>query len=516
MNSTSQALATAVQLHQSNQLREAETIYRQILQSDPGNADALHLLGLIASQFGHHVDAINLISHAVRYQPENITYQENLAIAYQASGDLVRAASTYERLLALAPENDACRHKLGDLLLELGRLEAAAECFSHLINVDPGNTSARLRLIATFSRMGHQVQVETHCRELIVLDPTNTRAYFTLSELTLTAETRLADVSRIQELLASSALTDGQRKDAHFALGNHFDRTGRYQLAFENYSTGNHLKAAQWDPALHAQSVSQVIDTFSPAQLRSFGGLGNQTELPIFIVGMPRSGTTLVEQIISCHPAVFGAGELDTMFRLASEIPRQVGTSAAYPQAITHLNAEVAARLADAYLKSLPEAGATKQRVTDKRTSNFHFIGLIGLLFPNARIIHCCRDKLDVCLSCFFQNFDNVPHSFDLRHLGKYFRHYERLMNHWRRVSSLRMLDVNYEDLVTNQTIVTKRIIEFCGLEWDGRCLDFETHGRGVSTASQWQVRKPLHARSVNRWKNYEPFLQPLLEALDE
>jgi hypothetical protein len=230
---------------------------------------------------------------------------------------------------------------------------------------------------------------------------------------------------------------------------------------------------------------------------------------------MPRSGTTLVEQIISSHPLVKGAGELLRLPRCARMIPSRLGINTPYPFYLKDLDSQMARTIAQEYLDSLPLRMEGELRVTDKLPTNFLYIGLIATLFPNAHIIHCLRDPMDVCLSIYFQLFTpSVSYAFDLSEIGFFYRQYERCMAHWRGVPGLRLHEINYSNLIDNQETVSRKMIEFIGLKWDERCLEFHKTRRNVKTASLWQVRQPIYKSSVERWRNYEKHLGPLMDAL--
>ena len=236
-------------------------------------------------------------------------------------------------------------------------------------------------------------------------------------------------------------------------------------------------------------------------------GFGDDSEVPVFIVGMPRSGTTLVEQIAASHPAVFGAGERDDIGALAG---------AQFPGGTADLDAVAAGTLARTHLERMRDLAGEALRITDKTPVNFLYLGLIALLFPRARIVHCRREARDVCLSCYFQNFvAGLPWATDLADLGRYHRAYRRIMDHWHQVLPLTILDVDYQDLVAAPEEGSRRIVDFLGLPWDDACLDFHRSRRTVRSAANWQVRRPIYATSVGRWKAYEPWLGPLLDALD-
>jgi hypothetical protein len=242
-----------------------------------------------------------------------------------------------------------------------------------------------------------------------------------------------------------------------------------------------------------------------------------QSDRPIFIVGMVRSGTSLVEQILASHPAVYGAGELPDVTEITRALPGLLGTDDRYPEFLPILNQEAVDSMACRYLDRLNQIAPGAMRVTDKMPGNFMYLGLIELLFPGARIIHCMRDPVDTCLSAYFQDFsNNHPYAYDLSNLGAFYRGYLKLMAHWRKVLHLPLLEVRYEDLVADQERISRTLIEFCGLEWDSRCMQFHDSRRFVETASHDQVNRPLCHHSIARWKNYERHLAPLLAELNK
>jgi hypothetical protein len=236
--------------------------------------------------------------------------------------------------------------------------------------------------------------------------------------------------------------------------------------------------------------------------------------VPVFIVGMPRSGTSLVEQILASHPAVHGAGELRLMKHFTDALPAELGSTAEFPECLDRLDKAACHRLAEAYLGDLHRLAPDKARITDKLPLNFHNLGLIATLFPEAQIIHCRRDPRDVCWSCYFQNFREIAFACDLQMLGAYYRQYDRLMAYWKDMLPTPILDVCYEELVANLEHVSRQIVAFCGLPWDKACLDFHQTQRVVRTSSNIQVRQPLYRKSIGYWKNYEPYLGLLMKSL--
>jgi hypothetical protein len=255
---------------------------------------------------------------------------------------------------------------------------------------------------------------------------------------------------------------------------------------------------------------------FSPALFVNLPVAKTRGKRPIFIVGMPRSGTSLMEQILAAHRNVYAAGELDTLFNITNKIKQEVGSDEAYPFYISKLNQENLDAMAGIYLKQLDDFSTQAECVTDKMPHNFYLVGLIQLLFPEARIIHCERDPVDTCLSIYFQDFsEEHKYAKDLFNIGTHYHQYQRLMNHWRQVLTIPILDVKYEDLVSDIEIVTRRVLKFCDLDWQESCLQFHKVNRTIDTASFDQVRQPLYTKSVQRWKHYEKYLDELKKGLN-
>jgi hypothetical protein len=261
--------------------------------------------------------------------------------------------------------------------------------------------------------------------------------------------------------------------------------------------------------------VERSRQTFDAAFVDEKSALGNSSDAPIFIVGMLRSGTTLVEQILASHPAVYAGGEIEFFRAIARQLPERIGSGQPYPECLQTLNAETIGGVSSAYLEQLRGQSDDAKRFTDKNPLNFEHLGLIMLTFPNARIIHCRRDAMDLCLSIYLQHFsERHDFAYSFADIAEYHRQYEELMGLWHSVFPGRIHDVQYEDLVANFETVSRGMLEFLNLEWDEKCLEFHTTARPIGTASHWQVRQPLYSRSVERWRHYEPYLEELRAAL--
>jgi hypothetical protein len=304
----------------------------------------------------------------------------------------------------------------------------------------------------------------------------------------------------------------------HFTLGQLRDDLGHYDRAFEHFAAGNALRSTDYNPESTAAKTDRIIAFFSAERLatspRAEARPALPSDLPVFIVGTPRSGTSLVEQILSCHPQVHAAGELRRMMHLADELGlRFQDSDPDMRESVLEGDRLTAASVT--YLEGLRACAGDATRVTDKMPYNFERLGLISLLFPRSRVIHCRRDPLDSCLSCYFQNFSRGNfQTFDLRHLGLYYRQYERLMAHWREVLNLAVFDVSYEAHVEDPEGTCREILAFLELDWDPACLRFYESQRNVKTASRNQVNKPIYRSSVGRWQNYEKHLGALNDAL--
>jgi tetratricopeptide (TPR) repeat protein len=314
-----------------------------------------------------------------------------------------------------------------------------------------------------------------------------------------------------QALETSPAPTTNERRSLHFALGKLYDSKKQYRKAFEHYRSGNELKHARYDPVEHVRKIDTIISTYSADMMAAMPRSGIRSERMVFVVGMPRSGTSLVEQVLSSHPDVFGAGELTYI----NQQTRTLDASAGYPQCVPKLTQQALTENARNYLERISELSPDALRVIDKMPGNFAYLGYIELLFPGARIIHCKRDPLDTCLSNYFQNFSSLLYyAYNLTNLGAFYKNYTRLMEHWQKAITLPMIEVQYEDMIADQEGGSRRIVEFCGLEWDEQCMNFHKADRYVATASYDQVRRPMYKSSVARWKNYEKYIGPLIDAL--
>jgi tetratricopeptide (TPR) repeat protein len=510
-------------------LEEAEAHCRSALRLKPDLADAQRNLQAVRRRKGQAqgaepVDELQQLTEAVERYPHSPQLQHHLAVELLARRQVEAAIEHLRQAIQLKPDYANALSNLGAALGALNRLDESVECFRAALRLQPTDTHARASLAATLSFQGRTAEALDELRETLRIDPNHVRALGVLSTLAAAGNYRFTpqEVERISALADRADLPLADRSHYHFALAQWLDQAGDYDGAFAHARRANEVRqelnragGEQFDPAVHRQYVDALIATFAPEYFDRVRGLGVGSELPVFIVGMMRSGTTLAEQILASHPLVFGAGELAELGQLAGGLPRRLGTELPYPQCVAAIDAATAQSVAADYLRVLQERGGSAQRVVDKMPLNFLGLGLIATLFPRARIIHCRRDPVDTCLSCYFRDFTtSFTFKYDLHHLGIYYREYARLMAHWRRVLPAPMFELQYEELTAEPEAVSRLLIEYCGLAWDERCLRFNETERPVRTASTAQVRQPMYRSAVGRWRRYEKHLGPLLAAL--
>jgi tetratricopeptide (TPR) repeat protein len=331
------------------------------------------------------------------------------------------------------------------------------------------------------------------------------------------------DYDRAVEV-ASRHLQDRVAQEIHrtllFDIGAAHERAGRYDDAFESFSQANRVTTGSWDPAASTERLDEIMTVFGRESLESLPPAttpARQSEVPVFIVGMMRSGSTLVEQIIDTHPEAHGAGEIAALPDLVREMSLRVGSTLPYPQCVRELDADDFEALAASYLTELQRVAPTARRVCDKHLINYEHLGLIQALFPKARVIHTRRDAMDTCLSCFCSRFPPGVPAFteDLEHLGMRFNDYLAIMEHWRSTLDMALLEIDYETLVEDQEGTTRRILEFLGLPWDESCLRFHESPRQALTLSREQVSRPIYRSAVDRHRHYDRHLGPLRAVLE-
>ena len=543
------SLLAAQKAHSAGDLQAAERLYRKALAQQPDSFDALNLLGVVRAQQGQYQEAKLLIAKAVALDPRHAGALSNLGNVLSELGRPQEAVESLTRALALEPDNVDAAYNLGNAFSKARRYEEALERYRDVLRRRPSFTAAQFAYSEALRQMGRHEEAlavleqviareprsydaenrrGAILRELgrpeealrafdasIALDPTQTEPYLALVSLKGVAVDD-PRVGAMEALARRNDLPPDRRSLLLFALAHAYERARRYDESFTYLLEANRLRRSQvvYDERPGKRRFQRVRHFFTPELMAEKSGQGSMSELPIFVLGFPRSGTTLVEQILASHPAVHGAGELTFMGELAAGMKAR-GTLH-FPDCLPFLPAEEYRRCGEAYVERLRALAPEAPRITDKMPDNHMFVGLIHLILPKAKIIHLRRDPLDTCLSCFSQHFaSDINYAYDLRELGRYHRMYLDLMEHWRRVLPAgAMLEVQYESVVEDIETQARRILDYCGLPWDPRCIAFHETHRPVKTASVDQVRRPIYRSSLQRWKPYESRLGPLMEGL--
>jgi tetratricopeptide (TPR) repeat protein len=497
---------------------EAITHYRKAIEIRPLYAKAHNNLGLTLQALGRFDMAITHFEQALAIKPNYSPAHYNLGNAQHALGRSEEAITHLRKALAIDPKDAEAHNSLGIVLHTLGRGKEAICCYQKAVAINPRYAEAHNNLGTALRTLGRLDEALHAVGKAIALAPKKAAYYLSVVDTKrLGRDDRY--FRRMTELaLDVSSLPIKEQIALHFALGKALAEVGDHAQSFEHLLKGNALvrKQINYDESEELAQLDRIRRVFNAELMRERQGQGHASSLPIFIVGMPRSGTTLVEQILASHPKVFGAGELRTMTNLAKNLSASEGTS--FPEAVAAVPAEQIRRVGESYERAVGRLAPEAERVTDKMPANFHFAGLIHLALPDARIIHVRRDLRDTALSCFSLWFaEGQEFSYDLAELGRYCRAYQMLMEHWRNLLPKEvMLEVDYEDVVDNLERQARRIVYHCSLEWDDACLAFYRSQRPVQTASTTQVRRPIYRTSVGRWRQYQDVLQPLLRALDD
>jgi tetratricopeptide (TPR) repeat protein len=486
---------------------EAITCFERAITLAPELAAAHYNLGSALQSKSRNAEAAACYRRAIALAPDLAEPHARLGSVFYGSGDRAAALACFRRAAEAQPESTLGLVSLATVLIDERREAAAEDCLHRAIAGDPSSAEAHIRLGDVFGRLGRFDEAIACFEHALILDPRRTVAYFGLVSSKKVCEGDRPLIVRMTALLDEATFSDQDRATLHFALGKAFDDLADYEAAMVHYNAANRIEADRLkligrslDREQFAANVAAMTATLTPDYFATHAALGSDRELPVLIVGMPRSGTTLVEQIISSHPKIAGGGELSFWSDKAAVLA-DAGGGAPSPA--------TAREIASDYLALLRGISPSASRVTDKMPQNFMHLGVIHLVFPRARIIHCRRNPIDTCLSIYFTHFSLMKdYAFDRRGIVFFYQQYLRLMTHWHSVIPPdRLMELDYEALVADREQATRRMIAFCGLDWDDACLRSESNQRVVTTASMWQARQPIYRSSVERWRRYEPWL---------
>ncbi len=457
-----------------------------------------------------------LLEQAILLTPTDARLHWQLGACHASASRLNLAYDSFREAVRLDPSIGPAHAGLGALYLIHGMVDLALESSSTAIALSPTNASIQLSHARILEAAG-QIDAAWVLTQKMVdecrITPAVLRIYGRIARY---RGEQTAALKLVEQLLGSSKLSVPERAAMNFTAADLLDSLGKYDEAFAHAAAGNAATRPCYDPSAHTRTFDRFINYFTADRLRRLSRSTETSNKPVFIVGMPRSGTSLVEQILASHPEIYGGGELEFMEHIFHGTVAMLGAKGNdYPECLDRLTVDQATGMAQIYLQPLIAMSPRSACITDKLPLNFLHLGLIQLLLPGARIIHCHRDPMDTCLSCHMNSFAvGNDFKFDLAHLGLFYRQYERLMSHWSTVLDLPILDVGYEELVTDPEGQARRMLRFLDLPFDPACLNFHQANRAVLTSSLQQVRQPMYASSVERWKHYEKHLGPLKDAL--
>jgi tetratricopeptide (TPR) repeat protein len=495
---------------------EAIGVCRKAIEINPNFAGAHNCLGNALEDAGRLEDAVEAYQRALELDPSDLDVGNNLGGIIRMMGEFEKALEIFQKILEQAPENVLAHNNIGKTLMEQGKWKEAEGAFRKALEIDPGNSAAYTHIGNLFKKMGDLEAAEKSCRRALKLDPASAAAFYELPSLKSFSDDD-PDLRSMETAYSGKPKTKQEKVFLGFSLAKAYEDSGAYGRAFEHLEEANRTvrSSMDYDVASDEGLAGRIVKAFKgPFPERKQDSSGGCTA--IFVLGMPRSGTTLVEQILASHSDVNAGGELEYMGRLVENLKSGKGGAGDYPEIVLHMDADGLDGMGRDYLDCLRHLASGHSFVIDKMPLNFLLIGLIHLALPNSRIVHCRRDPVDTCFSCYKHFFlGQYSFAYDLAELGRYYRNvYAQLMNHWHKVLPGRILDVRYEDMVDDQERETRRLLEHCGLPWEDSCLDFHKIKRVVKTSSAAQVRRSIYKNAIHRWKNYKDRLGPLLDAL--
>ncbi len=507
----------ATQLEKEEKFEEAEKIYREILLQEPDNVTAMRLWAGLGIKQKRYSEAEPLLQRAVEKAPDfNQAWTDLFTVQFEQD-KFIEAINCVNALIKLNPDEVKPRVMLASAHAGAGEHHVAIELYDKALAVAPGHVGALCSKGNSCRTIGDQEGAIAAFRKSIEINPFHTEPYWSLANLK-TFHFEPEEVESMLTLLGDERMSPEGKVHLNNALGHEFHAQKDHQRSFEFLNNGNMLRREQefYDSSENEERVRQYIEIFSKQFLDDNEGHGDTDPAPIFIVGLPRSGSTLIEQILASHSKVEGTHELRDLALTIRSLPEYPGHGLLYPKTLANIKQEVFKSLGAEYLQRTKRVRSELPFFTDKNPNNFMHTGLLHLILPNAKIINARRHPLDSCFGSFRQLFaSGQPFTYDLFDLGEYYMQYQRMMEHWHAVLPGKVLDVKYEDVVADTENQIRRILEYCELDWEDGCLNFHETNRAVKTASSEQVRRPIYASSVNSWRNYEPYLGDLIETLE-
>jgi tetratricopeptide (TPR) repeat protein len=498
---------------------EARAAYLEALRLDPKLAMSHAHLGLILQREGKYRDALPWLKQSAELEPANAQFWENLGELHGEMEEFAEAIPFWRRALALDEKRVSAHLALGWALQEEGSLTEAAEHFRTAAQLQPDSGMAQLNLGGLHEELGQLAEAEATFRKALELQPKFAIPHARLATL-LRGKLSDSDLAALEQRLTDETLGEGPRARLLFSLAHVLDARGDFDRAAECLRQANAMtlelarERRDYNSEEHQKFVDRLLAGCDREFFRRLAGAGSDSRRPVFVFGLPRSGTTLVEQVLASHSRIYGAGELRFVRQSFEKLPAALGRTDWPIDCVWHSHATAVKTLAAQHLDRLHAIDARADRIVDKMPDNYMYLGFLAAMFPQAVFIHCRRDLRDTAVSCWMTDFRSIRWANDCQHIADRFREYGRLMEHWRKVSPAPIHDIDYEETVNDLETVARRMVEACGLEWEPACLEYHKLARPVRTASVTQVRQPVYTQSVARWKNYERELGELFAML--
>jgi len=517
LNPRKAALARAEEAQMQGRMQDAEKILRKTLAEAPDNPRALRMLGTIALEANRFKAARRMLEKAVDLDPAFVMGWNDLANFHMKQDRYEKALEMVQRAIDLDPKMAHSYVMRGNILNKAQRHEESIAAYREALEISPFNPGALSGMGHVLKTIGRQQESIDAYRKCIQSHPHFGEAYWSLANLK-TFEFEDDEVEVMEHMVEDTDLPDEPKVNFYLSLGKHYENRGHYDRAFENYRRGNELRRAHetYDPVQTEVIHDRIIKVFDREFFKQREGWGDPDSSPILIVGLPRSGSTLIEQILASHSMVEGTMELPDLARTIAELSKSSPGKTEYPEAVEPLEPEQATALGRSYLQATLRYRTPLPRFIDKMPNNFASVGFLHLILPNAKVINARRHPLDSCLGSYKQLFfKGQSFTYDQFELGDYYLQYQRMMDHWHDVLPGQVLDVRYEEMVADQETQTRRILDYLGLPWEDQCLRFYETERAINTASSEQVRQPIYTSALHFWRNYEHHLGELIETLE-
>ncbi len=501
-------------LHASR-YRKAEDAFKKILVEDKNNIDALRFMGILAFKSGNHDISEAMLTKVLELDPTYSLAWANLAQVYSVTGQLDKAKKSFKNILNMKPTNGLIWAEYGTVLIKLANYKDGKNAYLKALKYKPDSPRVHLSLGHVYKTMGQIEDSINSYKNTILQNNLSGEAYWSLANLKIYSFTK-KEIQQMESTLKSE-MSDIERSQMHFALGKAYEVKKDFDNSFKNYSKGNLVKKdlIKYSASDTTENTIRICEFFNKSTINSLSKSLTDDSDPIFVLGMPRSGSTLVDQIISSHSKVDGTQELPNIIKIASELNNKNNTP--YPDILNELGDQKISNLGLDYLKETRWARQKAPFFIDKMPNNFIHIGLIKTILPNAKIIDTRRDAMDTCFSCFKQFFAKGQlFTYSLEDLGNYYSDYIRAMNHWHKVYGEDIYTIHYDDVINDTENAIRQLIDYCELPFENQCIEFYKSSRPVKTPSAEQVRQPIYKSGLNYWKNYKKHLSPLKRIIDE